>query len=258
MLRKDFIYSIIVVLFISVVFKIIHKIYIEPYSNSEINSYNLENIPKYLINLDRRKDRLITTKKLLGDFGYNNTIRYPAIDGQKITNTELVEMVHPDSLEPIYKKQRQNHDELSIGAVGCYLSHVNLWDDIENSDKEEAIIFEDDTKPTIANDELEKILASCPSDWDVILFGGYYNIKDDFKNDQFHKVNQFFCLHAYMINKGGIKKIKPHLKPIKVQIDWVLSNLSKDNKLNVYVIKNSKWYQNTKINSTDIQTPMVK
>lgn len=223
------------------------------------NDIDIKNCPKYLINLDRRYDRLKTTSFLLKKCGYKNIMRYSAIDGSKITPHKLKKLVHKDSLEPIYKKQRTQHDELSIGAVGCYLSHVNVWKLIENNKNYNyAIIFEDDTNPTINQDELQDILSDIPSDWDVILLGANYNIKNDFNHNKFYKVNRFFCLHAYIINKRAINKISSNLYPIQVQIDWVLSNMSNDGLLNIYTIKNSKWYQNHHVNSTDIQTPVIQ
>lgn len=216
-----------------------------------------DSTPKYLINLDKRTDRMNTTSYLLKKHGYNNISRFSAINGKNISFDILNKLVDKDSIEPIYKNKRTNHDQLSIGAVGCYLSHVKLWNKIENDKYDYAIIFEDDTNPTININDLNKILSKSPDDWDIILLGGMYNLKKNFMNPVFYKVNQFFCLHAYIINKNAIKKIKPYLYPLRVQVDWVLSNMSTDNKLNIYVIKNSNWNQNTEVNSTDIQTPLI-
>lgn len=227
------------------------------YSNNEYISIN-DNIPKYLINLDRRQDRLLVTEKLLNENGYKNIIRFSAIDGTNLDNHILTKIVDKQSLDPIYNKKRTEDKELSFGAVGCYLSHVNLWNKIENDIFfDYAIIFEDDTNPTINKDKLNEFLLKSPKDWDIITLGCFYNPKKNYTDSVFDKIDRFFCLHAYIINKKAIAKIKPHLYPLKVQIDWLLSDLSSDDKLNIYVIKNSDWYQNTKISSTDIQTPMI-
>lgn len=247
-----FIVVIIVVLFL------IKKQKIVEFFTNNINEIDVNSIPKYLINLDRRKDRLNLTSKLLNEFGYTNVVRYSAVDGSKINESKLRELVHPNSLAPIYNNKRTAHDQLSKGAVGCYLSMSNVWDIIETSGSDYGIVFEDDTKPSLSQNQVNELLKNAPKDWDIILFGGQYNKKKDNITPHFDKVHQFFCLHAYIINKRAIKKIKPHLKPIKMQIDWVLSELSQKDKLNIYIIKNSNWYQNREVSTTDIQTPMVK
>ncbi len=219
--------------------------------------YDLNKIPKYMINLERRKDRLQKTSDLLINHGYDNVIRFPAVDGGKFTDSQLRKLVHQDSLQPIFQNKRSEHNQLSRGAVGCYISHINLWDEIiKNNDV--AIIFEDDTNPGDSKSNLEKILSNSPNDWDIILFGGSYTSNPKFQCKYFYKVNKFLCLHAYMINKRAIQKIKKHLYPIRSQIDWTISDLISNNILNVYVIKNNKWYQNPDIYSTDIQTPIIK
>lgn len=228
-------------------------------------TYDLDKIPKYMINLDCRQDRLKITGGLLNQRGYNNIIRFPAVDGKQLSNLDLNTLVHKDSLQPILENKRNKHHQLSQGAVGCYLSHLKLWEQInQDTNNDIAIIFEDDTKPGMYKSELENQLSHCPDDWDIILFGGNYTAKREPQNNTyFYKVDKFLCLHAYMINKRAINKISSHLYPnkqIQQQIDWTISDLTSQNILNVYAIKDikSKWYQNSDVYSTDIQTPIVE
>lgn len=213
----------------------------------------------YLINLDRRPDRLETTTNLLKEKGYTDIIRFQAVDGSKLTDEQLNTLVTQNAMKSIIRGQRTQHHELSRGAVGCYLSHFGVWNKIiVDSDKlDNIIIFEDDTKPSLNKIQLDSVLSSCPDDWDIILFGGQFNIDPNFVNDNFNKVDKFYCLHAYMINKKAIEKISKHLFPISMQIDSVLSKIIKLENLNIYAIRNSEWYQNIDVGKTDIQTPIV-
>lgn len=207
----------------------------------------------YLINLDRRPDRLETTTRLLQERGYNNVLRFPAIDGSKLSDGQLRELVQLEAMDPIIQGKRTQHHELSRGAVGCYLSHAGVWDkcDVNKS----IIVFEDDTKPSLTQTQLNSILSTCPDDWDIVLFGGQYNVNTNFAHPKLIKVDKFYCLHAYIINYKAIQKIKPHLFPINMQID---SALSKIDDLNIYAIRGSGWYQNLDVGNTDIQTPIVE
>lgn len=207
---------------------------------------------KFLINLDRRPDRLETTTRLLEERGYKDVIRFPAVDGSKLSDQQLTELVNPNAMNAIIKGERTQHHELSRGAVGCYLSHAGVWE--KCGVNKSIIIFEDDTKPSLSQSQLNSILSTCPDDWDIILFGGQYNIDKNFIHPELVKVDKFYCLHAYMINYKAIQKIKPHLYPINMQIDSALSQISG---LNIYAISNSGWYQNRDVGNTDIQTPIV-
>lgn len=217
------------------------------------NNIDTSNSTKmYLINLDRRPDRLKTTTQLLKEYGYKNIIRFPAVDGLKLSDQQLKELVHPEAMNPIIQGKRTQHHELSRGAVGCYLSHVGIWDKCKTN--ESLIIFEDDTKPSLSQSELNSILSYCPDDWDIILFGGQYTVNNSFTHSKLVKVDKFYCLHAYIINYNAIQKIKPYLYPVDMQLDSLLSRI--DN-LNIYAIRNSDWYQNRDVSNTDIQTPVI-
>jgi GR25 family glycosyltransferase involved in LPS biosynthesis len=244
--------QVIIILIIVICF--IFLFFIKKKTDNRVKVIDLNYASKYIINLDKRKDRLEYTSYLLKNKGYDNIIRYPAVDGQKITYNELLNIVNQNSITPILEKKRKNHNELSWGAVGCYLSHAKLWEKIEQEEKEYAVIFEDDTNPTITKNDLEQILIDVPNDWDIILLGCIYYTNPKEMINQFYKVDRFFCTHAYIINKKAIKKIKNKLYPIKDQIDWYLSDLSEKKVLNIYSLKNNNWYQNNF--GTDIQTPL--
>ena len=135
---------------------------------------NINKYKQYLINLDHRKDRFNVTTNLLSIFNFKHVMKYPAINGKNILYDELVKIVDPDSMKSIINDFRNEHHELSYGAVGCYLSHVNIWDELSNSyDTNEIIIFEDDTYPASNLEKIHIILQNnVPGDWDIVLFGG--------------------------------------------------------------------------------------
>ena len=216
---------------------------------------NINKYKQYLINLDHRKDRFNVTTNLLSIFNFKHVMKYPAINGKNILYDELVKIVDPDSMKSIINDFRNEHHELSYGAVGCYLSHVNIWDELSNSyDTNEIIIFEDDTYPASNLEKIHIILQNnVPGDWDIVLFGGIYN-NTKFINNDIVKIYKFYQMHAYIINKNGANKLLKKAYPIKKQIDSWLSDLASENYINIYGINNNKWIQNPKINNTDIQT----
>jgi hypothetical protein len=210
---------------------------------------------KYFINLEKRKDRLLITTELLNNKGYNNLIIYPAIDGSKLTNDELKKYVVSNAIKNEF---RNSHDQLSIGAVGCYLSHINIWKKMIELNKPRIMIFEDDTYPSINIIDLMNKIQNIPEDCDILLIGGLYN-RSNTVNKYLCSVKKFYCTHAYMINNtNNIKKIVEKALPMSKQIDSWLNDLSKTDEIKIYGLIDDTWIQNEKnnIGTTDIQIPL--
>jgi GR25 family glycosyltransferase involved in LPS biosynthesis len=216
--------------------------------------------PIYIINLDRRTDRLHETVKLLNEKGYdiNQMTRVKATDGAAEWET-LKTMVSEDALVSIYAGYRTAVHQLSKGGVGCYVSHLKLWGFLLNeSVKEDAIlVLEDDTLPTLEVNELKRRLEHAPEDWDIILLGATYDNCMNV-NPYFCRIKRFFGTHGYLIRKETARYLVPKALPISQQIDSWMSDLSENGDINVYALRNSGWTQNEKVHSTDIQIPLIE
>jgi GR25 family glycosyltransferase involved in LPS biosynthesis len=240
---------IIIILIILVLLLLTHNC-----NNIKIENFSLDKLEKYLINLDSRKDRFDVTNNLLNQYNFKNVIRYPAVNGKNISNNELIQIIEPSAMKSILDNYRKEHHELSYGAVGCYLSHINLWKKLEIDNLDYIIIFEDDANPAFSFIELQEIIKNnAPNDWDIILFGGIYNNYKNI-NNYIDKIYSFYEMHAYIINKKGAIKLLSKAFPIKKQIDSWLSDLASNNYVNIYGITQNKWSQNPQISNTDIQT----
>ena len=213
----------------------------------------------YLINLKRRPDRLRLFIESYNQCGLKQKqlTKFNAVDGGTLdistvplTSLAILELKQLETIGFRYK-----HYQLTKGAIGCYLSHVKVWENIIASEKSSAFIFEDDARPPpnfkrLVNKEMKNI----PDDWDIVLFGKHcYDCEDKGK---YLKVNRFILLHGYMISKRGILKIfnEKNLFPISQQLDAYLSEIS--NILNIYSPKNNLVFQSH--SRTDIQAPIVQ
>lgn len=212
----------------------------------------------YLINLERRKDRLKLFLESYNKCGLTNKIiKFNGIDG----GTLDIKTIPLTSLAILEMKQlqtvgfRYKHYQLTEGAIGCFLSHVKIWEDMLATGKNSAIIFEDDARPPPNfNKIVSKVMAKMPDDWDIILFGKHcYDCED--KGD-YVKVKRFILLHCYMINKKCILKIfnENNIFPISQQLDAYLSEIS--GVINIYAPKNNFVTQSN--SRTDIQAPIIK
>ncbi len=252
---NDFLFAMIMIISVVVFLVVLIVLLLK---NVRITNKNLMLLNKqFLINLDHRSDRLAITTKLLSDRGYNNVIRQPAVNGHNMSDTFIKTIVVESELEPIFSNKRTQHHQLSKGAIGCSLSHINIYKQLHSeSSIRYYIIFEDDTLPTKSLTEVSDALNNTPDDWDILLLGGIYH-RNNVVNNVVCKVHQFMCLHAYIINKKCVDYLLKNAITMSKQIDWWLSELAVNGKLNIYGLIDQSWIQNPQINSTNIQTPMV-
>ena len=216
--------------------------------------------PMYIINLDRRTDRLDETVYLLSEKGYDvrQMLRVKATDGEAEWET-IKSMVADEALESIYAGYRTAVQQLSKGAVGCYISHLNLWRFVFSDDpnKDAIVVFEDDTLPALSVSELKHRLHEAPADWDIILLFGETYDRCVNVSRYFCRARRFFGTHGYLIRKEAAKYLVPRALPIAQQIDSWLSDLSEAGEIKIYALRDSGWSQNECVSSTDIQIPLI-
>lgn len=214
----------------------------------------------YLINLDRRPDRLERFVNFFdnSDMKDMKLLRMNAVDGSEIdiSRIPLSETAKGELKQIETTGFRSKHYQLTRGAIGCYLSHVKVWKDIVEKNHKNALIFEDDAKiPVNMNERIMKSMKGVPDDWDVLLFG--FHCKECKNMRTYRKVDRFILLHCYAISYSGIiKMLKTNsLFPITQQIDSYMSELSPEI-LNIYTVRNPIIHQNG--SRTDIQMPIIK
>ncbi|QPC91649.1 glycosyltransferase family 25 protein [Mesorhizobium sp. INR15] len=113
----------------------------------------------HLINLDRSVERW---SRYQGNNWHlvHNTTRVSAVDGVSLDREALINegLIADDCSYP-------------AGALGCALSHINLWK-LSVSENKTITIFEDDVRSSLRfMEESATILSQAPRDWDMILWG---------------------------------------------------------------------------------------
>lgn len=116
----------------------------------------------WLINLDKDADRLAGMQSQLDAMGLSYT-RFPAIYGKD----------HLDSLSKRADAQayaRNMGSQILPGKMGCYASHIAVWEALVASDHKVALILEDDV--VFHDDFLESLdlALSGAAHWDTIRF----------------------------------------------------------------------------------------
>ena len=223
----------------------------------------IEKTKSFVINLEKNSNRLVSFMKFysVSDLSAIDITRFNAINGKEIDVSKYVtESAHNQILNAESNGYRMRHYELTRGAIGCFLSHVSLYNRLLTDDKKAFyLIFEDDARvPSWCINAIDVYTNNAPKDWDILLFGVLRKVITA-KNSVYDKVKAWWGLFGYIINKQGAQKIVSYLNAnnkIDKQIDSLLSLMIIEGKLNVYSTREKIIDHNMEKNVTDIQLPI--
>jgi len=194
----------------------------------------------FCINLDKDNHRYnnLMRSYYASDMKPIQLERYSAILGSTVS---IEQWLSPSAMNEFYavKKNgyRTHHYQLTTGAVGCFLSHYYLAKQLlDDSSTDTYLILEDDVQLlpsayTIMMRELEH----APADWDLIAFY-YHRVIGEPAGAHFKRVDGFWGMGTYLLNKKGARKIVDEVEENKIdgQIDAYLSRMSQQNKIMLY------------------------
>ena len=199
----------------------------------------------YVISLKRSTDRKIAfdknNSKYMGSYIY-----YDAIDGKTIDISQLK--------SAMFTKNSTNY---SSGAVGCALSHLNLWKKCIEINKP-ILIMEDDVIVSYEfTKHLDTVMQMLPENWDILQLSYNFDSVLSFNNTSYEvcngvfgkknitstdietfvqskiyptiaKLNHSFGTSAYVINPKGARILKSKCFPLNNTIVNIpfLNNIS--------------------------------
>jgi glycosyl transferase family 25 len=186
----------------------------------------------YLINLDRRNDRL---QKFVDKYSFifNNYERFNAIDGSIFDFENYKQLFDTTNYKINVKNPYKNH-EYNKGVLGCALSHYKIWEKIINNMFDINLVLEDDIELSdnfIA--KLNNLMDYLVEDekWDIVFLGftDYKNTNDKKINDKLIRFSGDMRRNGggtfgYLITKNGAKKLIKYAKQYNIQqaIDWFM------------------------------------
>ena len=211
------------------------------------------------------KEKQYRRDNVLKNFPYNLHFlnAYDTRGSKILLYKELIDKKSWKQLEKTnIKKERNYHHNLTNGAVGCFLSHIEILKKIVKKGKPYSIVLEDDCESKIENlDEyLKYVIYNLPKDCHV-LFLDYFSIRydpenSDIINEEFIRPRnrhnfKLYLTNCLLITYEGAKKILENFTKVKIQYDSFLSKLYRDHKINIYLTKNKFFKQSN--HSSDIQ-----
>lgn len=190
---------------------------------------HINEIPVYVINLDRRPDRWTTfsSQPALKKFEHLN--RFSAVNGSTLDIPKDARVsVH--TRMNIAKKYRRSHYEINTpGAIGASLSHIGIWKTFLQTEAPYCLVFEDDTVFTeeiLA--EAKNLSAQMPTQWDIWLLGHHrWAMESDPLTQNgltgWRRVKGFTGAHAYIINRRAATLLLEECFPIETHIEYYIT-----------------------------------
>lgn len=209
------------------------------------NMIDIFSIPVYYISFGKN----LELEKRLIEQGFTNINHFEAINGKKLKIKELKkkQIITVRTYVDLIKLRSEKWGIPSLGAVGCTLSHNELWKKCVNENMEHIIIVENDLifKKKFSNEDLEFINDSLKESKSS-FFGSL-----TYKHNRMNVMSGTqFCI----LSKDCCKELTKNVFPIDVQTDIYISFLA-----NIGLIKiNCKYITTQKNHNSLIQTICIK
>ena len=201
-----------------------------------------------VINMDRRPDRLRQVLRFLSgsDIGSVPTYRLAAHDGSRIDyrNGLLTKQAVGEMDALLRTKVRTFHAQLSTGAIGCYLSHLDAWKFIVEAARDDMeapyLILEDDARvPPSCMVQLAEgwQLASAESRGKPFMLLGHIICLSSCgrRPDGLIIPDRFWSFQAYILNgRTAAALLAAGMMPMDVQIDSQVLYFRNAGLLNIY------------------------
>lgn len=186
----------------------------------------MSNIPFFVVNLTHDVEKKAHMSNLATSLGV--TFEYiAAVNGKSLTRKQI-EAVYDRTLsvESIGRG-------LSLGELGCALSHLHIYQKMITENIDVAVILEDDVDISADIHNIMSSVDSFPENWELMLLG-YYSAPEtermslsSFRGRHpilstyraVRLVEETFGTHGYMINLQGAKKLVLDLNRIIKPID---------------------------------------
>lgn len=163
----------------------------------------------YMINLNRRTERRVKMEATLKELGLAFT-HLEAVDGKLLTDEVLIEKgitLLPEYADPYHKRS------MTMGEIGCFLSHYTIWQKMVELNQEEVLVLEDDIRfePSF-NDRALRLMEEAREigGWDLIYFGRKRLQENEAflkESESFVKVSYTYWTLGYVISLEGAKKL---------------------------------------------------
>jgi len=177
-----------------------------------------------IVSLRRRSDRWQKVVRELAKVGVARAVKFNAVDGAALSDQTLASLVH--NLGEL-SSSPTSHTQLTRPAIGCFLSHLKIWQRFLDGSRDRLVVLEDDVVPSphYSAAYAREILSSIPVDADLVLLGCTImaGLAEPTAARCLNRVYYFNGTYAYLITRKGCSNLLPHLLPMRAHIDHQIS-----------------------------------
>lgn len=207
-------------------------------------------IPIFCINLARRTDRWRDFQTQKGIQGLQIQ-RWDAIDGETLSIKDDARISMRVKRNISKQMRRSWQDIYTNGAVGCYLTHYQIWKWLSSSSEEICIILEDDcVVPDDFNIKIRHLWEESEiirmNRFDIcILHKGCGEIHKNNEvnmlpsDDKVEPLKWFFNTTGYIITRSCAKRLLEYALPIQIHVDKYIGLYAEIYNLKIYRIRDS-------------------
>jgi len=186
--------------------------------------------------------------------------KWDACIGKQLTSDQLSSYLSTYAMASLERRVKLNKsDIISVGMVGCSLSHIHIWQHGDARGINMLAVFERDAllDPEFAGRYQEAILwahkmLASGVEFDIGLLGYFDNGTAEWDSagmspsNPWYKMKRgssFFGTHAYLVTASGMKKLCTYAFPLEQQIDRYIS-MMQSRGLQIYGLKHKIVTQN--------------
>lgn len=178
-------------------------------------------LPVYCVCLERETERRATLDKRLSELNISPV--FVGVDGSNL----------PKQFKPRYKEhlaQQVFGRGLSKGEIGCYSSHLQIWQMMLANNEEVALILESDAEPDATSISIAQQLVKQTDDWDLLLlywseclpsFHGRKALRPPYQLVRFSRKTHTTV--AYMVTRRGVEELLAHSEHFVMPVDIMMT-----------------------------------
>ncbi|RTL72562.1 MAG: glycosyltransferase family 25 protein [Hyphomicrobiales bacterium] len=185
-------------------------------------------LPSIVINLPHRTDRWDAISTRLGAVGLTKLTKAPAVLGADLSDAQLTALLGPRG--PSIRETPRDHLSLTPPAVGCFLSHVAIWQWVVAHELPRVMVLEDDAHPGAHFDgaRFARVVGSLTPEDNLVfpgclIMGGLADRPSEGRD--LARLYYFNGTFAYMITPAGCRFLLSHIKAPDRHVDHQISRV---------------------------------
>jgi GR25 family glycosyltransferase involved in LPS biosynthesis len=184
-------------------------------------------LPVVVINLRHRADRWEALSRRMSSVGLTKLIKAPAVEGARLPDSQIAALLATPAVS--IDDAPKSHLSLTRPAIGCFLSHLAVWQWILRANLPRVLVFEDDAAPAAHYDHarFHSTITALPADLGLVFVGRIImgGLADAPNGTHLARLYYFNGTFAYLITPAGCRTLLGHLFPLRAHIDHQISRV---------------------------------